>query len=39
MEAKSKNLSYLTNINPLDYIYTSENKQNKFLSWKKQNKR
>lgn len=32
MEAKTKNLSDLTNINPLDYIYTTGNKQNKFLS-------
>jgi hypothetical protein len=37
LEAKTKNLSNLTNINPLDYIYTSGNKQNKFLSPNNQN--
>lgn len=31
-EAKTKNLSALNNINPLEYIYTARNKQNKFLS-------
>lgn len=32
MEAKTKNLSNLTNINLLDYIYTTGNKQNKIFS-------
>ena len=32
MEAKAKNISGINNINPLDYIFTTGNKQNKFLS-------
>ena len=32
MEAKTKKLSGVNNINPLDYIFTTGNKQNKFLS-------
>ena len=32
MDVKTKNLSGINNINPLDYIFTTGNKQNKFLS-------
>ena len=31
-EAKERNLSGINNINPLDYLFTNGNKQNKFLS-------